>query len=773
MKQVREFYDQFETCREHDIPLCADACPFKMDILNIQERITRKRFNAAYKTIRDCVVFPGIVAQICPAYCQNACVRNLVDDPVQIKLLEQSVIALTSRKDPNTYNLPSRNVRVAVIGAGVSGMAFALKMASRKCDVTVFERQSRIGGSLADLMDEEIYMAEFDLQFKNEKYTLMTGHEASVDVQAGTVTSDGKSERFDIIYIATGSGGNSFGVETCTKSSDGKTGIFAGGSLLGRDLMFALADGINIAAAADNFAKAGLLEYPQPAERSKCVANEDKLIKTPAARTCDLSEDGCIAEAERCIRCQCDACESTCDLVAFYEKWPVKMRDEIFLSVKPAGSLVHKCPSRKYIAACTECGMLRESCPENIDLCGMIKSARHQMHAVDKMPAAYRQYYLRDMEFANGEYAALTKTAPGSTDAAPGGYAFFPGCNLGALDPDYVIKPYKWLLERYPETGLLLKCCSLPVDWAGDTDAHDKALSLLRSDWENLGKPVLITACMSCDKHLHEHLPEIETVTLYELMYRNGFEPCDPSGSPDASALPVHTVFDPCSARGNESVQTAVRKLASDAGLPTHDLAKGDAHGCCGFGGQGGIAQPKFAQYVTAQRLAATDDPYLVYCSNCRDVFTSMGRPAIHILDVLFNINQDNSKAAPGITERRVNRVILKERLLEELWGENMTSRPEKLKYELTMNDGVAAKAEKLHILADDICNVIERAEVTGRRTRNPDNGHYKAYNEIGAITLWVEYSDLGGISREIHNLYSHRMQIKLEAVFNGKKIDG
>lgn len=102
-----------------------------------------------------------------------------------------------------------------------------------------------------------------------------------------------------------------------------------------------------------------------------------------------------------------------------------------------------------------------------------------------------------------------------------------------------------------------------------------------------------------------------------------------------------------------------------------------------------------------------------------------------------------------------------------------MTSRPEKLKYELTMNDGVAAKAEKLHILADDICNVIERAEDTGRRTRNPDNGHYKAYNEIGAITLWVEYSDLGGISCEIHNLYSHRMQIKLEAVFNGKKIDG
>ena len=107
-ENMQNYYTQFDTCRERDIPACADVCPFKMDILAIQERIAKGRFNAAYKSIRDAVVFPGIVSEICPAYCESICVRNIVDAPVQIRLLEQSIVANASRKAPNKYNLPVR-----------------------------------------------------------------------------------------------------------------------------------------------------------------------------------------------------------------------------------------------------------------------------------------------------------------------------------------------------------------------------------------------------------------------------------------------------------------------------------------------------------------------------------------------------------------------------------------------------------------------------------------------------------------------------------------
>ena len=754
MKEVREFYDNFDTCRMQDIPLCAEACPFKMDILDVQERIEKKRFNAAYKSIRDCVVFPGIVAEICSAYCQKACVRESFGGPVQIKKLEQAVNVLAVRRDPNAYNLPKRSEKIAVVGGGISGMGFALKMASRKCDVTLFEATDHVGGQLEDLMDHETYMAEFDLQFKNETYELKLNAKAD---RAGLIT-----EGYDVIYVATGEGGDDFGVTDGAEIADrdgGKTLILTGGSIRGKDLMNALADGIELAAVADNYLKSGVLNMPEEAVPSKCVANEDKLdgseIVEAAGET--YTEEEAIAEASRCIRCQCDGCESYCDLVEFYKKWPVKMRDEIFLSVKPAGSLVHKSPARKYIAACTDCKIMEENaCPEHIELCGMIKAARHQMHAADKMPAAYKQYFIRDMEFANGPHAALVKGS--------GAFAFFPGCSLGALNPEYVIKPYRWLTDNYPGAGLLLKCCGIPIDWAGNEEALKETIAQLKADWEAMDKPTLVTACMSCEKHLAEYLPEIPTVTIYELIAEKGIKA--------ETAEDTFTIFDPCSARGNSKVQEAVRKLADGAGLTTEELPKGDLHGCCGFGGQGAVAQPDFAKHVAEKRADMSHNPYLVYCSNCRDVFTGQGKKAAHILDMLFDIDPDCTAAEPDVTQRRQNRTILKERLLKEFWGEEMTNKPEELKFEIAMSEEVRDKVNKARILAEDIVNVIERAERTGRRTRNPENGHYKAYNEIGAITLWVEYGDLGENKREIFNIYSHRMQIKLETVFNGHKVE-
>lgn len=804
MKSPQDFYDQFDTCREHDIPYCADKCPFKLDILDIQSRITGKRFNAAYKTLRDCVAFPVIVSTVCPAYCEDSCIRKVIDSPVQIKLMEQSIINLATRKKPNAYNLPAKKQRVAVIGAGLSGLGFAFRMASKKYPVTIFERSSKIGGSLSGLMDEETYMSEIELQFKNEKYTLNLDSEIT-DIRSLCRENDPENG-FDVIYIATGRDGCSFDVPMPETSDSGVSGgcmvvdgtaLFIGGELCGNDLMHALADGLNISSSAETFLKVKKLDYPVPDAPTGCVANENDLKNSDAAvPSADgtFTESECIEEAQRCIRCKCNSCSSYCDLIGYFEKMPSKMRDEIVLSCKPVGSLVHKSPARKYVAACTGCGIMSELCPEDIDLCGMIEAARHKMHEADKVPAAYKQFFLRDMEFANGEYSAIKKFAPGKDSCE---YAFFPGCNLGALDPDYVIKPYKWLLQQRPDTGLLLRCCGIPVNWAGNEAAHDMEIERLRQDWMDLGRPKLITACISCRKHLKEYLPEVDVITLYEFMADPGYSP----GSVNSSEI-VYSVFDPCSARNEEAVQASVRSLAASAGLHVEELPEGDKHGCCGFGGQGSMVEAGFTKYTADQRISLSDNPFLVYCSNCKDIFSENGKPTIHILDALFDIDTDGSGHRPNVTERRFNRVMLKEKLLNDIWSEEMDIKPEKQQYTLVMMPDILAKTNRQRILAEDICNVIEHAESISRRTYSPETGHYKAYREIGAITLWVEYSE--GISdelkeelvnidgspagdscccgcdaaeaeagiRTIHNVYTHRMQIQLEAVFNGRKVD-
>ncbi len=260
-----------------------------------------------------------------------------------------------------------------------------------------------------------------------------------------------------------------------------------------------------------------------------------------------------------------------------------------------------------------------------------------------------------------------------------------------------------------------------------------------------------------------------------------------------------YAIFDPCSARNEDDIQASIRRLADSAGISTEELPEGDKHGCCGFGGQGSMVEAGFTKYIADKRIGLSNAPFLVYCSNCRDIFRDNGKQAIHILDVLFDIDPDDARRQPNVTERRINRVMLKEKLLNRIWSEEMDMKPEKQKYTLVMTPDTLAKADRQRILEDDICNVIDHAEEIGRRTLNPETDHYKAYREIGAITLWVEYSDgipegaeglvnidgspcgapdspdtaaAEGTIRTIHNVYTHRMQIQLEAVFNGRKVD-
>lgn len=92
------------------------------------------------------------------------------------------------------------------------------------------------------------------------------------------------------------------------------------------------------------------------------------------------------------------------------------------------------------------------------------------------------------------------------------------------------------------------------------------------------------------------------------------------------------------------------------------------------------------------------------------------------------------------MTERRINRTKLKKLLLEEIWKEETEMEPYEKKYDLIMSAEVRDKVNRLRILDEDIRVVIDNAEATGRRTFDPETGHYRAYKEIRV------YNVLGGI---------------------------
>jgi hypothetical protein len=120
------------------------------------------------------------------------------------------------------------------------------------------------------------------------------------------------------------------------------------------------------------------------------------------------------------------------------------------------------------------------------------------------------------------------------------GYAFFPGCQIGAGAPDLVLDTYSAVRELDPEVGMLLMCCGAPAEWAGDTERHAEALALIRGDWEAIGSPTLLTACPTCARELREYMPDAATVSVYEwLAERMSVPPAPPVSTDTKMSVPA------------------------------------------------------------------------------------------------------------------------------------------------------------------------------------------------------------------------------------------
>jgi Fe-S oxidoreductase len=762
---VEKYYKQYDKCRQNEQPFCTVACPFHVDILDFQSKMANSNYNAAFKAYRNAVGFPDIVSALCPEYCASACPRKDLDQSVQLALLEKTCVAKATKKDPTDYNVPMKDRRIAVIGAGTSGLACAVRLAQKKYNVTIYEKSGRLGGKLWDMLPSEVFLADIERQFQFEKYSLHFKTEI-------TSIDEIRDQGFEAVYVATGKDGADFGAmnqESGHCRMEGGVAVFAGGTLTGKDPIRALADGLDMAWAIEVFLKTGRLEYPEAAKPCRAVADPEKLIKIKAVVPTDnglFTEEETAAEAARCIRCQCDACMNYCDVCAFHKKWPMKIRDDIMATVAFATSpsMLKKTPAKRLMNTCTQCGLCDEVCPEDIEIGGMLLEARRNLHKQNTLPGAYHQFWIKDLEFTNSEFAALAKNAPGYDQCA---YAFFPGCQLGAADPRYVDSPYRWMLSKQPDTGLILRCCGVPAEWAGNEEMHGEEIAKLKGDWEALGRPTLILACPACRKHLLEYLPEIETISLYEILDQWEYELPEAKGK--------FSIFDPCTARHVEPLEHAVRKLAAKSGISAGELPKGDMHGCCGYGGHVAATNPEYYDYVAKGRSELSEDPYLVYCINCRDVFKGEHKPVLHILDILFGIDEmnenGNGSALPSLTQRRQNRIDLKESLLREIWGETMETKPEPCKYVLNISADVQKKMDRMRILEEDVCEVVAFGENTGRKTYDPVKDAYSCYREIGHITHWVEYRKAGE-EIEIINAYTHRMKIKLEGMWNGRKAE-
>jgi glutamate synthase (NADPH/NADH) small chain len=172
---------QAARCMDCGTPFCNNGCPVNNIIPDFNDLVYQGDWKEAIDVLHSTNNFPEFTGRICPAPCEAACTLNVNQLPVGIKSIEHAII---DRAWEHGWVTPQpakikTGKKVAVVGSGPAGMAAAQQLARVGHDVTLFEKNDRVGGLLRygipDFKMEKSHIDRRVEQLKAEGVTIRTG----------------------------------------------------------------------------------------------------------------------------------------------------------------------------------------------------------------------------------------------------------------------------------------------------------------------------------------------------------------------------------------------------------------------------------------------------------------------------------------------------------------------------------------------------------------------------------------------------------------------
>ena len=210
---------QSARCMDCGTPFCNSGCPVNNIIPDFNELVFQGDWKNAIEVLHSTNNFPEFTGRICPAPCEAACTLNVADDAVGIKSIEHAIIDRAWQEGWVKPRPASHKTgkKVAVVGSGPAGMAAAQQLARAGHDVTLFEKNDRIGGLLRygipDFKMEKSHIDRRAEQLVAEGVTLKTGVMVGHLPEGSKVTNWSKEtispeqlqKDFDAVLLAGGS----------------------------------------------------------------------------------------------------------------------------------------------------------------------------------------------------------------------------------------------------------------------------------------------------------------------------------------------------------------------------------------------------------------------------------------------------------------------------------------------------------------------------------------------------------------------------------------
>jgi glutamate synthase (NADPH/NADH) small chain len=202
-------------CMDCGIPYChsgalvnglAMGCPIHNLIPEWNDLVYRGQWREAIIRLHKTNNFPEFTGRVCPAPCEGSCTLGINQPPVTIKTIENEIVEHAFREGWIVPEPPlaRTGMKVAVVGSGPSGLAAAAQLNRAGHEVTVFERDDRIGGLLLYgipnmKLDKSVVERRVKL-LEAEGITFKTGVAVGKDIEAAKLVKD-----FDAVVLAVGS----------------------------------------------------------------------------------------------------------------------------------------------------------------------------------------------------------------------------------------------------------------------------------------------------------------------------------------------------------------------------------------------------------------------------------------------------------------------------------------------------------------------------------------------------------------------------------------
>jgi NADPH-dependent glutamate synthase beta subunit-like oxidoreductase len=670
-QRVEEIADGIlRRCRGEGPANCEARCPLRVDAHLYVQLARAGRYREALQTVREKLPFPGILGHVCTHPCELHCKRLELDRAIRIRDIKRFLVE-AERGDPEHILTiaPVRAQRVAVVGSGPAGLIAAHDLRREGFEVTLIEREEKIGGCLTYRIPGwrlPAVVRERDLTIIAALgVEVRTGVELGSDLSLAELRAD-----HDVVLLATGfAGGQGLlragvgGIRATVRDTiladpvsfeTGVDGLFAAGDAvsgptsvidamaLGRRAAHSIRgviDGAPMSAAGQADDTAELLWELGIDEVERRRRERTPVLLEPAPAT--MTDTEVRGEAERCLDCSCDRCVRDCEFLAAHCSSP---RD---LARRVKGGIDGHLAT---IYSCNVCGLCATLCPVDLDTGELMLASRREAVRGGLAPLPEHKQVRRELRAGVSKTFSLAAAAPGRRRARR---LFFTGCELPATSPGQTRTLYEHLLRQDPRIGVLMYCCGVPAEILGLEDEGAEAREEIRSAMNGLGADELIVACPQCQETLRDHLEDVRVSSVWEVLA----ETWDPTTRFDELQLAIH---DPCRSRRDPEVHAAIRTLVRTCGASvveaeySHERTR-----CCGAGGKIENVDPELFTKIAARAAGQVELPMLTYCTGCRSALRDSGRDTIHMLDLMMSRNPLGAAldSEPGIARRLVNRL--------------------------------------------------------------------------------------------------------------------